>query len=262
MDLYALVRELGDELRRHGVLILYDDLRVGPVPELGYGPRVPLDVLEQGVEDGLLHGVARGDPVGVVPEELVVPVGLVRVVDGACGDPHGASAEHLPSLGPRDGLTHVPVEDGYREDEVLGVDGHHDVACLLVCPVDDLVGVAHLGAVPLQGLHDGGCQRLLPGDALAVVVLRLAQGGLLPVHREHRYPDVVLAGDVLGLPEAGLPQQGHDPAQGLLRGDDPYSGVRRAFGAAFESECHMRVSWMMGCRVMVVAPFLFQVAFN
>ena len=232
------------------------------MPELGYGPRVPLDVLEQGVEDGLLHGVARGYAVGVVPEQLVVPVGLVRVGDGACGDPHGASAEHLPSLGPRDGLAHVPVEDGYREDEVLGIDGHHDVACLLVCPVDDLVGVALLGAVPLEGFHDSRCLCLLPGHALAVVVLGHAEGGLLPVHREHGDPNIVPAGDVLGLPEAGPLQQRQDPAEGLLRGDDPYSGVRRAFGAAFESECHMRVSWMMGCRVMVVAPFLFQVAFN
>ncbi len=260
MYLHALVGELRQQLSRNGIGI-HLHVGHGRVPVLRDGPCVPLYELKRGMEHSFLHRVPRGYAVGVELVQLEVGVRLVGVEDLAGGNPHLLAPEHLPCGGPGDlgALELVQSPDG--QDQVLRVQRGHDLAGLLVCPVCDGVGIPPLRAVALDGFHDGGCLRLLAGDTFAVVVLRLPQRGLLPVHREHRDPDVVLGRDVLRIAETRGLEQGEDPGEGLLRRDDPYPRLGGVLGTVLEFE-HGSPPIDDVCRVMVVAPLLFQTAFN
>jgi hypothetical protein len=119
-DLDPGLLELAGDVQQEMVLRrLLDENRLTIVAVvLGDAPGVALDDLRQGVEDGLLEGVSRGEAVGVgaVEEPLVAVEGMVDLLRGhedflAAGD---VVARHPVQLGVRG----VIAELG--EDEVAG----------------------------------------------------------------------------------------------------------------------------------------------
>lgn len=248
MDVDSLILEFPDELCGNRVRIAYEDIRVRTVPEFGDGPGISLDIFEQCMEDGLLHGVPRGDTVGVVSEELefvLFFVGIIRVVDCACGHPCLASPEHLVSVGPCDDLVVHVVECPHGEDEIPGIDDVHRILSVLLVDLVDyllrvlvglvhhLVGIAEFRRVSLDGFHDCGCFRLFDRDSFPVVVLGFPESGLLTVDGENGYSEIVLVGDVLRFPQSCDSEEREHLGQRFFRRFDSDSGLWRTFGTGF-----------------------------